>query len=280
MKRLIIYSILICASAVYGQETPDTTTWQIELKNGNEYLGTVISENDSIIIFNDKDLGEINIKKLLIKKMYVVNVQQIVDNEYWFENPQASRYFWGPNGYGLQTGEGYYQNVWVLFNQVSYGFSDYFTLGLGVIPLFLFGSEYSPIWITPKFSLPVKKDKVNLGAGVLAVGITGESGLFGITYGTATFGNRDRNTTIGLGYGFAEEEWTNSPLVNLSFMARVGKRGYLLSENYFIDSVFLVSFGGRVVFQKLSLDFGGFLPINADIGQFIMIPWLGFVVPF
>ncbi|MEZ5070324.1 MAG: hypothetical protein R2751_04985 [Bacteroidales bacterium] len=35
----------------------------------------------------------------------------LVEGEYWFSNPHATRYFFGTNGYGLEKGEGYYQNT-------------------------------------------------------------------------------------------------------------------------------------------------------------------------
>jgi len=58
---------------------------------------------------------------------------------------------------GLHKGEGYYQNIWVFWNQASFGVTENFSLGFGIIPLFLFGGEagqYSPIWVVPKLSYP------------------------------------------------------------------------------------------------------------------------------
>lgn len=257
--------------------------WLVETIDDNEYTGQILDQDAERLILKTEALGVISIPKANIRR--IVNLQgiQVVSGQVWFENPQATRYFWAPNGYSLKPGEGYYQNVWVLFNQASIGLSRNFSVGVGMMPLFLFSGTPSPAWVTPKLSIPVKKDKVNLGAGALFATIIGEdAGFAGIAYGIATFGSRDKNFTAGLGYGFADGEWADAPILNLSAMIRTGRRGYFLTENYFasFDGEFtLVLFaGGRRVGKGFSLDYGLILPTTA--GEFIAIPWLGIIVPF
>jgi hypothetical protein len=290
MKTLILRSplLLFAFLQVYfcqAQTEPDTLKlWTIEMNNENEYLGKIISRDSEKIVFETRELGRITINVRDIKSIREVIPDQIVEGEYWFENPQATRYFWAPTGYGLRRETGYYQNVWIFFNQFSYGFSDNFSIGVGIVPLFLFGGLPTPIWITPKVSIPLA-EKFHLGAGALIGTVVGEDagGGFGIAYGTTTFGTRDRNFNLGLGYGFADGDWARHPTVTLSAMVRTGRRGYLLTENYVIDTGYetlvLLSLGGRRVGKKLSLDFGGILPISSDFSTFVAIPWLGISVP-
>ena len=291
MKNLLYHlcamlSIVLLFSAyAYGQETEgDEILWNIETADGNEYFGKILKRDPNEIVLETENLGIITIRMDQVRSMRVVNPQQIIDGEVWMENPQAARYFWAPNGYSLKRGEGYYQNVWVMFNQVSVGVTDQFSLGIGTVPLFFFGTV-TPVWITPKVSIPIKKDKVNMGAGALLGTVIGEeeSG-FGLAYGVATFGSRDKNLNVGLGYGFAGGEWADTPTITVSGMIRTGRRGYLLTENYILDAgesnFVMLSLGGRVVWSKLSLDFGGFIPAGGDVDTFIIVPWLGFVVPF
>jgi len=89
-------------------------------------------------------------------------------------NLQSTRYFFGPNGHGLNKGEGYYQNVWIFFNQISYGVTDYFSISAGVVPAFLFAGSPTPVWVVPKFSVPIKKDVLSVGAGGLFGTILGD----------------------------------------------------------------------------------------------------------
>ena len=283
---LAIAALLLFAIPIQAQTESDTTQlWRIELTNENEYIGTIVSQNDTTIVFKSQELGIININRKNIALMEEISATRMKEGEYWFDNPQATRYFWAPTGYGLRKGEGYYQNVWILFNQFSFGITDHTSIGFGTVPLFLLGGGPTPVWLTPKVSIPMA-EKLHLGAGALVGTVLGEDtgGAFGIAYGTLTLGTRDNNFNLGLGYGFSDGGWAKAPTITISGMARVSRRGYFLTENYLIstgDEFFaLVSIGGRRVGKKLSLDFGGVLPLSKDIGAFIAIPWLGIVVPF
>jgi len=56
-----------------GQEqkiqTPDTSQYKIDLLDGTRLTGTIISENDSVIVIELKDLGELKIRRDKIDKM-------------------------------------------------------------------------------------------------------------------------------------------------------------------------------------------------------------------
>lgn len=265
-------------------EVDTSKTWSIELVNENVYIGKIISRDQEKIVFDTEELGVIDIRVVMIKKMKEIEPEQVVDGAYWFDNPQSTRYFWAPAGYGLKKGEGYYQNVLVFFNQVAFGVSDNFSIGMGVVPLFMFGGVPSPVWLTPKVSIPIA-EKAHIGAGALLGYVIGaDDAAFGIAYGTTTLGTRDKNITIGLGYGYAGGDWANSPTITLATMIRTGKRGYFISENYLIGvgdyTTGIISGGGRIVGKKLSFDFGLGIPINQGSGGFVTIPWLGIALPF
>jgi hypothetical protein len=289
MKRISFLAVLafllaISVQSATGQADSDSTIWVIRTYDGNEFFGTILEENEVELRLQTENLGVLTIAIKDIRSRKEVRPQAIVEGDLWLENSQAARYFWAPNGYGLRKGEGYYQNVWVLFNQVSYGFTNNFSVGIGMVPLFLIAGGPTPIWVTPKVSFPIKEDVFNVGAGALVGTILGENpATFGIAYGVTTFGSRDKNINLGLGYGFADGDWADRPTITLSGMVRTGKRGYLVSENYLIttgqETIGLLSLGGRVVWTGISVDFAAVLPV-ADIGEFIVLPWLGFVVPF
>lgn len=266
-------------------ETFETKLYFIQTSDGNEYVGTILSEDGEKLLLLTENLGEITLFLKDIVKRTEIKSSQILDGKYWFDNPQASRYFFSPNGYGLKQGEGYYQNVWIFFNQVSVGLTDNFSIGAGMVPLFLFAGAPTPVWIAPKLSIPVVEGKLNLGAGGLFGAVVGESGSgIGILYGLSTFGSRDRNMTVGMGWGYASGEMANRPTVSLNGMIRTGPRGYFLTENYYINtgenSIGLISAGGRRIIRNIGLDFGLIIPLADDMDFFIGIPWLGITVPF
>jgi hypothetical protein len=248
-------------------------------------MGSIIDRDSSRLILLTDVYGAVHIPISRIKSSKELKQTELVEGDYWFGNPHATRYFFGTNGYGLRKGEAYYQNTWILFNQVNYGITNHISIGGGLVPLFLFAGAPTPVFITPKVTVPIVKDKVNLGAGVLYAYVLGEEFSFGITYGTLTFGNRDNNLTLGAGWAFSDAEWANSPTLTLSGMTRVGRKAYLITENYYIglsedSSLGIISLGGRSVQKKLAVDYGLVFPVGADIGSFVAIPWLGIAVPF
>lgn len=255
----------------------------IETVDGNEFLGEIVTQNSESIVLKTQKFGNVTIRKSDIKKNEPVKVQQIKNGKYWFPNPQSTRYFWSPNGYGLKKGEGYYQNIWVLWNQFSYGITDLVSIGGGVIPTFLFGAP-TPVFATLKFSIPIVKEKFNVAGGAIAGYVLGEEGAgLGILYGLATFGSHDANVTFGMGYGFAGGDWAQAPLININGMLRVSSRGYIITENYIIsdgyETIVLVTVGGRSVLKKAALDYGLVVPFTGD-GIPLALPWLGFTIPF
>ncbi len=284
--KLLLFIFLLAATMnqVAAQNETDSTLVRIETRDGNEFVGRITSQDTAKVVLLTENLGEISIFIKDIVSQKKVYPEQVRNGEIWFPNPQSTRYYWAPNGYGLKKGEGYYQNIWVLWNQFAYGITDNFSIGATVIPLFLFGGGPTPVLINPKLSFPLEKNKFNLGAGALAGTILGESdATFGILYGVSTFGTPDNNISIGLGYGFAGGEWASSPLINFCGMFRLSSRWYFLSENYYIGFANggggIISGGARWIIKKAALDFGLFMPVGADAGL-IAIPWLGFTIPF
>jgi hypothetical protein len=281
----MILGFLLPAMDVNSQDTPDSLKiWVIDTQDGNSFMGSIVEEDAEQLVLLTEKFGKVYIPINQIKKRKELISSDIVEGEYWFENPHVTRYYFMTNGYGLDKGEGYYQNTWVLFNQVSYGITNHISLGVSMVPLFFFGGLPTPVWITPKISIPIVKDKINLGAGMLLGYFLGEEFGFGLGYGALTLGNRDKNLTLGAGYAYADAQWADSPTFSLSGMYRVGKKGYLITENYYIGtvdtSIALISVGGRSVQRKLAIDYGLIFPIGADLGTFLAIPWLGIAVPF
>ena len=270
---------------LHSQELTDSTILLIvETVDGNEFIGTLVDEDHSQLILLTEIYGRVHIPISQIKTRRILKKSNLIEGEHWFNNPHATRYFFMTNGYGLRKGEAYYQNTWILFNQMNYGITNNISIGGGMIPLFLFAGAPTPVFLTPKVTIPIVKDKFNVGAGAILGYVLGEGAGFGIGYGAMSLGNRDRNLTLGAGWAYADSQWANSPTLTLSGMIRVGRKGYLLTENYYIaiesSSVGILSFGGRSVQKRLAIDYGLFIPLGAEIGSFIAFPWLGIAIPF
>ncbi len=269
---------------VCGLQAQDQSVfYKVVTVQNQTFVGELISEDDDSITLRTESLSRLTIERANIKSLEKIDPDRIKDGVYWYENPQSTRYFFSPNAIGLRKGRGYYQNTWVLFNNVNYGVSNNFSIGGGLIPMFLFGTSSTPVWVLPKVSVPVVSEKFYVGGGAMIGGVLGEdTEAVGILYGVGTVGNRDKNLSVSLGYGYAGSDVSNTPVVNISGLIRTGRKFYLLTENYFVpgvDESGVISAGFRWAPESFALDFGLFRPI-IDAGGLIGIPWLGVTIPF
>ncbi len=285
---LLFLLVLLLVSGLQqalAQSSPDSVVVEIETQDGNKFTGRLLEENTVSVVILTQSLGKLSFARSAIKRMDRLEVSKIRPDGYWSDNPQATRNFWAPTGYGLKPGEGYYQNVWVLFNQFSVGITRHFSLGVGFVPLFLFGAPSSPVWLTPKVSLPLSKDKINLGIGaVIGTSSFGEKGNgFGVIYGSTTFGSRDNNVTFGMGYSYTSVSMAKQPIFSLSTLIRTSAKSYFISESYVIpsgnSSLILIGLGGRKMANRTGIDFGFFIPIEENMRTLVALPWLGITAP-
>ena len=284
MLSCMMFCIICISFHSAAQTKQDSIRTLIETNDGNEFVGVIVDQTPERIKLKTDKLGELSLLRSDIKKITELSGVRSTDGKYWLDNPQSTRYFWSPNGYSLKKDEGYYQNVWVFFNQVVYGFTDHLSGGAGIVPLFLFGTS-TPAWVTLKYSIPVVKNKVNLAIGALAGTVLGEQNSgFGILYGTGTFGSKDNNVSVGAGWAYGSGEMATFPTFNVSGMFRTGPKGYILTENYIIGGsnsyLVLMSFGARKIVKHMGLDFGLFVPFGTDVDTFFAAPWLGLTIPF
>lgn len=289
MKRLII-SFTVLLMIIGGLSAQEKTAVdslhlvKIETKDGNTFVGEVTEETDGFIVLSTEKMGRITIQKQDIRTRTELHGIRKEKGEFWMPNPQSTRYFWAPNGYGLQKGEAYFQNIWVFYNQFSWGITNHFSMSTGMIPLFLLGGTATPIWVVPKLSFPLKENNLNFGTGAFLGTILGEdTGVFGLLFGTLTLGSPDKNFSFGLAQGFSTEGWLKIPIFNFSGMVRTGPRGYFVSENYLItaegETGVMLSAGGRSIIRSIGLDYSLWIPVFPEMDTFIALPFLGVTVP-
>lgn len=212
------------------------------------------------------------------------------DSLFWYNRPETSHYLFAPTAYGPLAGEGSYQNGMVLMNRLEVGFTKNISVSGGLLPVVIFEEFGMPLWLTPKVSVPLIKDKLNVAAGAMMATIVGvdaedpSSGFLGVGYSVATYGTRDRNISLGAGLGFSDGAFNENPLMMASGTWRFNKLFALLSENYFKivtdNPSLLLSGGGRVYGKKLAFDFALVTPIDLERNTIVVIPWFSINVPF
>ena len=284
-RTLTLVCCLFFTATVFAQDVPRDTasSVKIEMLDGTVLLGKIKSRGDGIIFLTTMSGVEASVPLNQIKEMTTISSTSIHKGEYWFENPNATRYLFGPSAFNLKKGEGYYQNTYLFLNSFNYGVTDYFSIGGGIELLTLFNG--SPAFVlTPKVGFRTGP-KTSMGGGILYanLGDLGDRSNFGIAYGVVTRGTVDKNFTVGLGWGIVDNEFSSRPIITFSGMTRLSKKIALVSENWIVPADIyypLFSYGIRFFGEKMAIDLA-FIN-NPDIASEVVIgiPYVDFMVKF
>ena len=294
MKKLsLFYIITITLILMLGQETTfsqEKTTknqvnkYLITLNDGTTLQGVITSETDTEITVQTDNIGTVPVKKDQIKSRVILNSENYRNGKYWFPNPNYSRYIIGP-GIQLKKGEGYYQNIDLFANTVSYGLTNWLSIGGGIELISTFHGE--PIFmLMPKVGFEVAKS-LWLGGGILYINLNALSsdvkGL-GVGYFTGTYGNSNNNITAGIGWGYYGSDWAKKPIVTISGMTRISRHFGLVTENWIFwdypdETIF--TYGVRFMSEKIAVDVA--LVNNKEIAKDFAIgfpAYVDFVIKF
>lgn len=250
----------------------------IDLRNGTRLLGTIVSESESTVTA-ELPFGTAIISKVDIEKITVVNPRNMVNGEFWFDDPNRTRLFFAPTARMLKAGEGYVQNIYVFFGGGAVGVTDFLSIG-GGMSLFP-GADNQLYYLTPKIGFKAGEN-VDIAGGVLFINPPESGDNVGIYYGVATFGNPGGSVTAGVGYSFQGTDVTNHPIFMVGLEKRLSRRTAVVSENWFVDVsdgyTGLISLGFRFFGEGLAADFGLIHPTEG--GLIFPLPYVDFVVNF
>lgn len=290
---LCICSILCPTGKTYAQGSnrikgtiriPDPANVQIITTiDGSTIVGRITKIEDEKIQF-ETDLGLISIEIFKIEKIKEVPISQFVGGTYWFPNPNDTRLFFAPTARCLKGGEGYFADYYLFFPMLAYGITDNITIAGGASIFPWIGIEHNIFYLMPKVGFDFG-EKLNLAVGALIVkppSFDDETEPFiGICYGVGTVGSANSNLTGGIGFGFVDWEFEDSPFLMLGAQHRVSRRMSLVTENWMSPGFDqpLVSLGFRFFGEKLSADLG-FLNTIGDDMMFPGIPYIDFVIKF
>jgi hypothetical protein len=199
----------------------------------------------------------------------------VEEGEYWPEDPNQTRLFFGPTAKTIPQGSGYLAVYELIFPFLGVGITDSFVLAGGT-PLLFGDMDSRPFWIAPKLKV-FDTGRTQGALGVLAVRVDDEDA--GLLYGVVTHGSQKSSLSVGLGYGYVEDDLAENPAVMLGGEIRMSPRVKLITENYiFPGGSGVVSLGPRFFGRKLSADLGLAAPLGAD--EFFAFPLINFVYNF
>lgn len=263
------------------------------MKDGSFLHGRIVRQNEKEVEIETKNIGKQTIPLDRVKEMRQIEAKDMHRRKYWYPNPNASRYFFGPSAIPLRKQEGYYQNADVLINSANYGITKNFSIQAGTIIPFA-------VFLMPKFGFKVKEN-FHLGGGMIfastLIKFRATNYKVGALYGLATMGNNNNNITFGAGYGFSDMNNTTvflrKPVLTIDGMARVSRTVSLVTENIIFPVTHCyykaegkvceynyktsASFGCRIMKERTTIDFGLLSIPNDIISAFV---YLDFVIKF
>lgn len=291
--NLFIICLLFPTEKLYAQaphnikgtiRIPDTGYVQIiKTIDGSTLMGRITAVEDEKIRF-ETDLGTITIEIFKIEEIKEVPISHFVGGTYWFPNPNETRLFFAPTARCLKGGDGYFADYYLFFPMLAYGITDNITIAGGASIFPWIGIEHNIFYIMPKIGFGIGNN-FNLATGALIVKPPSfdddTEPVIGICYGVGTLGSANSNLTLGIGFGYVDWEFDDTPLVMFGGQHRISKRLSLVTENWLSPGFDqpLVSVGFRFFGENLSVDLGFINTIGDDM-IFPGIPYIDFVIKF
>ena len=185
-------------------ESPDSLL-KVTMTDGSVLIGAFVTETSETITLQTTYFGSIELSRSDIRQIDTVDSESLDAGETRFENPNSTRYLFGPSAIPMKKGEGYYQNVYVILQSFNYGITKNFSIGGGFDVITPFVREVPPFFfITPKVGFKLA-EKVHLGGGLLYANTAAfELSGFGIGYGIFTYGTEENNIQAGNSLGLVK----------------------------------------------------------------------------
>lgn len=87
---ILLIVVILQDLTCYGQNLPDSTkTLRIETKDGNIFIGSVITQDSLTLVLKTESFGEIKIPMMIIISRTEIKEVKKVGNEFWLPNPQS-----------------------------------------------------------------------------------------------------------------------------------------------------------------------------------------------
>jgi len=252
-------------------QTVNAKTYQITTNDGNEFFGTIISQDAKEVLIETKKMGQVSIPKYQIKEMK----ETTSDVESSPGERFASRYFITTNGLPIKKGDNYI--LWSWYGpDIQLSVTDHF--GVGIMTSWV----GIPIIGTAKYSFNLGKN-TNMAVGTLVGSGSWAAPKFAmvVPFTAITFGDRKNNINFSGGYGavWSETEDTGRALFSVAGMVTLSKKASLVFDSFFIpasgetSAISFIMPGFRLQTVKEKFFQFGFAGIIGE-GEIIPIPMI------
>jgi hypothetical protein len=280
LLQLVVFICSILVLLLYSecfsqQDTIGQKPIRLTLKDGMEFIGTVVHEDSTIILFKTTHNISMTVPRIQVKVLETLS-GYFEGEKYMRRDPNDTRLFFSSTGRSLKKGQGYFSAYEIFFPSIAVGITDFIMIsgGISLIP----GAESQLIYLTPKIRLLHLKN-FDLSASLQYMSSFGYS--FGMSYANATYGTSRASVTGGLGWGFVDGHFSSSPCIILGGETQLSNSIKLITENWFPPKtdVAILLFGIRFFGENIAGDFG-LMTTTKSSGGFPFVPWVGFAYNF
>lgn len=273
MKHFLVYVLLLlpfCSVAQddyypkKGQPTKPSArpVYTIVLKDGTELRGEILRQDSTEAVIRTKNLGEVRLRSDQIVRIEQVDARE-PGGTYVNLFPQTMRM--APTAFSAEKGRAYFRNYFVYFSQFEYGVTDNWSVGTtfySFLPTNLFS-------LNTKITLPVSNRlRLGINAQYMAVRFDGPLESIGYLQGIVTTGDRQNNTTYGLGATVSNGEVSSNLIGTFGLVRKVSPKLTFISENFVLfGGGTRVSFAGvlsggiRFDRRRHAFDLAAYIPI-------------------
>ena len=254
---------------------PSDTIYEVHLSDGTVTFARIVAVDQEMVTLTTISGG-----RLEVERSHIVALSratgEVVNGEFWNEDPSGTRLFFTATGRTLRKGESFIGSYLIIFPFVAGGLTDRFMIGAGA-PVLL--GEPQPFYIAPKV-LIVDGPSAHISLGTLHV--LWDDDDFGIAYGVGTFGGTDRALSVGLGWFYDGEDDDDELLGGPAFMfggeTRISRRVKLISENYVLPDGVGHIFSGeiRVIGDRIATEVAIVGAIDDDGDSSCCLPLVNF----
>lgn len=274
MKLVLLYALILLPflSAAqdddYYQSRPRPNkqtgrpTYTIVLRDGTQLRGELLSQDSTEAVIQTPNLGEIRVATDQIVRIERQEAREPGRN---YPNVFAQTMRVAPTAFPAEKGRVYYRNYYLYISQFEYGITDNWSVGTTFYS-FLPTDAFS---LSTKVSLPVSS-RVRLGVNAQYAAIRFDGSLEGISYvqGIVTTGDRQNNTTYGIGATVSKGQVSNNLVGTFGLVRKVSPGLTFISENFVlfgggtdVDFAGVVSGGIRFDRRRHAFDLAAYIPV-------------------
>jgi hypothetical protein len=278
MKHVCIWLVVCCLPILaiaqedeYYQKkresTPVKPTYKVVLKDGTQLRGELIRQDSAGVVIRTSNLGEVRLQSEQIVLLEQLGAR-VEGETYANVFPQTMRL--APTALSAEKGRVYFRNYMFYLSQFEYGITDNWS----VSTTFFTFAPTNLFSLNTKVSFPVS-NRVRLGVNAQYAAVRFNDFLFnngvfadiGYLQGIVTTGDRQNNTTYGLGWSIANGDVSRNFIGTFGLVRKVSAKLTFITENFVLfgnrDGTFasLLSAGIRFDRRRHAFDLAVYTPL-------------------